>query len=207
MTLEDLAGSVEVVVFPRAFEKTPDLWQEGIILLIEGKVDVDQRDDRARVVLDKAEEWTAPTNGEAPPPMAQPGSNGAAAPSNGAAYAGNGVAGTNGTNGHQPAPTNGAANGHAPAAVVQPGAVRTVRITVPRQDDTMCVRVLEQLHALVERFPGEDAVQLLLQDRTGGLVELEDARILVRFCTEVDSQTRALVGDENVALTSVSSAA
>jgi len=37
--LEDLQGSIEVVVFPRVYEKTRELWQEDKILVVKGKVD------------------------------------------------------------------------------------------------------------------------------------------------------------------------
>jgi hypothetical protein len=39
VTLEDLQGSLEVVVFPRLYEQTAATWQEGAILLVAGRVD------------------------------------------------------------------------------------------------------------------------------------------------------------------------
>ncbi len=38
-TLEDLQGSVEVVVFPKLYEQTGATWQEGAILLVAGRID------------------------------------------------------------------------------------------------------------------------------------------------------------------------
>ena len=38
-TLEDLQGSVEVVVFPRLYETTRPTWRDGSILLVAGRVD------------------------------------------------------------------------------------------------------------------------------------------------------------------------
>jgi len=38
-TLEDLQGSVEVVVFPRLYEQTAPTWREGAILLVAGRID------------------------------------------------------------------------------------------------------------------------------------------------------------------------
>ena len=38
-TLEDLQGTVEVVVFPRLFEQTGPTWREGAILLVAGRID------------------------------------------------------------------------------------------------------------------------------------------------------------------------
>ncbi len=39
VTMEDLQGAVEVVVFPRLYEQTGPNWQEGAILLVAGRID------------------------------------------------------------------------------------------------------------------------------------------------------------------------
>ena len=39
VTLEDLQGTIEVVVFPRLYEQTGRTWREGAILLVAGRVD------------------------------------------------------------------------------------------------------------------------------------------------------------------------
>ena len=38
-TIEDLQGSIEVVVFPRLYETTRATWRDGSILLVAGRVD------------------------------------------------------------------------------------------------------------------------------------------------------------------------
>jgi DNA polymerase-3 subunit alpha len=48
--LEDLDGSIEVMVWPKVYAETRDLWQEGNILLVEGKVRL--RDDRVQLSCD-----------------------------------------------------------------------------------------------------------------------------------------------------------
>ncbi len=48
--LEDLNGSIEVMVWPNIYASTKDLWQEGNILLVEGKVRL--RDDRVQLHCD-----------------------------------------------------------------------------------------------------------------------------------------------------------
>ena len=48
--LEDLDGSIEVMVWPKVYANTRDLWQEGNILLVEGKVRL--RDDRVQLNCD-----------------------------------------------------------------------------------------------------------------------------------------------------------
>ena len=70
---------------------------------------------------------------------------------------------------------------------------------VPRtEDDNACVRLLEQLHVLVERFPGTDKLELVLHDRTGCQIELAGADIPVKHSSELESQVRTLVGEANL---------
>jgi DNA polymerase-3 subunit alpha len=200
VTLEDLHGTVEAVVFPRLYEKNPEVFREDSILVVEGKVDT--RAERPQLVVDRAEEWTRP-EGEAPPPpppiraaplnRPAPRANGSTN-SNGHGHAagGNGATGGNGANGN--AGAGASANGEDGAAHR-----RVLRIDVPRgEDDSTCLRVLEQLHGLVERFPGKDAIELVLRDRGGQAVELSGAEILVQHSLDLEAQVRGLVGEENV---------
>ncbi len=55
VVLEDLDGSVEVIVWPKVYATTRELWQEGNILLVEGKVRV--RDDRVQLNCDYARRY------------------------------------------------------------------------------------------------------------------------------------------------------
>ncbi|MFC1983714.1 DNA polymerase III subunit alpha [Chloroflexota bacterium] len=50
VVLEDLDGRIEVMVWPKPYADTKDLWQEGDILLVEGKVRL--RDDRVQLNCD-----------------------------------------------------------------------------------------------------------------------------------------------------------
>jgi hypothetical protein len=87
-------------------------------------------------------------------------------------------------------------NGSHPA---RPAERRVLRVIVPRgEDDNACVRVLEQLHLIVEQSPGSDQVQLVLHDRAGGRIELMGADILVRHSPDLESQMRTLVGADNL---------
>ena len=56
-TLEDLQGSVEVVVFPRVFEQTSPAWQEGSIVLVGGRVD--HRGEEVQMLADSVMDWDA----------------------------------------------------------------------------------------------------------------------------------------------------
>jgi DNA polymerase III subunit alpha len=167
LTLEDLHGTIEAVVFPRIYERSAELFREDAILVVEGKVDT--RSERPQVVVDRVEEWTAPPKGTPPPPRVEPVK--------------------------APPPVE--------AAVVEPQK-RVMRVVVPRgDDDNACLRVLEQLHVLVERCSGgQDTVQLVLHDRSGAPIVLDGADIAVRHSAELETQVRTLVGADNLQVVS-----
>ena len=49
--VEDTVTNVEVLIFPKLFSSNPDVWQEGQILIIEGKVS--DKDDEVKFLADK----------------------------------------------------------------------------------------------------------------------------------------------------------
>jgi hypothetical protein len=55
VTLEDLQGSIEVVVFPRLYEQTGPIWQDGAILLVAGRVD--HRGEEVSLLADIVVPW------------------------------------------------------------------------------------------------------------------------------------------------------
>jgi DNA polymerase III subunit alpha len=55
VTMEDLQGTIEVVVFPRLYEQTAPTWRDGSILLVAGRVD--HRGDEVSVLADLVAEW------------------------------------------------------------------------------------------------------------------------------------------------------
>jgi DNA polymerase III subunit alpha len=55
VTLEDLQGSVEVVVFPKLYEQTGPTWAEGNILLVSGRVD--HRGEDVSLLADLVTPW------------------------------------------------------------------------------------------------------------------------------------------------------
>ena len=57
VTLEDLQGTLEVVVFPRTYEETIGTWRDGAILLVAGRVD--HRGDEASLLADSVWDWDA----------------------------------------------------------------------------------------------------------------------------------------------------
>jgi len=53
--LEDLQGSIEVVVFPRVYAATRDLWEEDKILIVRGRVDAERGDPK--ILCDSAQDY------------------------------------------------------------------------------------------------------------------------------------------------------
>jgi DNA polymerase-3 subunit alpha len=68
--LEDFSGQVEVMVWPKVYADTGELWVEGNELIIQGKVRI--RDDRAQLSCDSVRPYQPPTEEEKqvvkPPP-------------------------------------------------------------------------------------------------------------------------------------------
>ncbi|HZC32329.1 MAG TPA: DNA polymerase III subunit alpha, partial [Candidatus Bathyarchaeia archaeon] len=54
-TLEDLQGTIEVVVFPRLYETTAGTWSEGTILLVAGRID--HRGEEVSLLADLVTDW------------------------------------------------------------------------------------------------------------------------------------------------------
>jgi len=67
VVLEDLDGQLEVMVWPRVYAATRELWQEGNILLADGKVRI--RGDRVQLVCDHVRLYSLeePVAAAAPP--------------------------------------------------------------------------------------------------------------------------------------------
>ena len=68
--LEDLDGRIEVMVWPKVFANTKELWQEGDIVLVKGKVRV--RDDQVQLSCDSVEQYQPPAPSKDEEAMAAP---------------------------------------------------------------------------------------------------------------------------------------
>jgi DNA polymerase-3 subunit alpha len=60
--LEDFSGQVEVMVWPKVYAETDELWMEGNELVIQGRVRV--REDRAQISCDNVRLYQPPPEGE-----------------------------------------------------------------------------------------------------------------------------------------------
>jgi DNA polymerase-3 subunit alpha len=68
--LEDLSGRVEVMAWPDVYAGTRELWQEGSIVLVEGKVRV--RNDRVQLSCDNVRRYQLEAAPEEPPQEEKP---------------------------------------------------------------------------------------------------------------------------------------
>ena len=177
LTVEDLTGSIDVLVFPKTVAEHKDLLQEGAIVLIEGRVSL-REDQDASVVCDRifsAEEAAAA--GARSPRYANGGgrSNG-----NGNGHA-NG-AGAKGGNGYG---ANGNGNGGATAS-------GGLYLKLQGREDPALTRVQN----LLELYPGEVPVFFFFSD-TGQYVRPQNAAVFVsdRLRRELEN----LLGKDNVA--------
>ncbi|MBN1176730.1 MAG: DNA polymerase III subunit alpha, partial [Dehalococcoidales bacterium] len=64
--IEDFSGQMEVMVWPKVYNDTDELWQEGNELVIQGKVRV--REDQVQISCDKARFYEPPQEGAEPTP-------------------------------------------------------------------------------------------------------------------------------------------
>jgi len=53
--LEDLQGTVEVVVFPKVFQETVNAWSDDAVVLVSGRVD--HRDEEAKLLCEVVHSW------------------------------------------------------------------------------------------------------------------------------------------------------
>jgi hypothetical protein len=124
-TIEDLQGSIEIVVFPRLYEQTRPVWVDGRILLVAGRID--HKGEEISLLADLAVDWddAAPQGPDAFAREVAAGDRGGrrrpvAAAGPGAGGYGNG----NGMHARQPI---GAAAGVGEAAVPRPPMVSPIR--------------------------------------------------------------------------------
>ena len=56
VTIEDLTGKIEALVFPRMLEKNPTIWQEDKVLIVRGKLSDSERDNSLKLLCEEVSE-------------------------------------------------------------------------------------------------------------------------------------------------------
>jgi len=202
--LEDLHGSIELVVFPRTLERTADLWRDDAIVIVEGKLDQKQlgRDERAirQLICESAEEWVPPEPGAEPPEPADEELPVLSAPTL-PAWA---IADSEELNGEAEAADEAEPAPSAPGMAASPGAGeadrpgRLVQLRFVRAgDDAADLERLRMLHALLTHQPGPDRYELVVvQGARQHRLLLPEA--CIAYTPEMERTLRGLLGPDNV---------
>lgn len=186
-TIEDLQGSVEVVAFPRVFEKTKDVWEPEAIIVVEGKVD--SRDERVQLICQAATLY----NPEASETAVEPAPSRA---SEGEAW---------GRPNDQPKaktlaarPTE-AGEGEEQTNRRAPRVTRKLRLTLRRSgDDAKDLELLNRVYALLAQHKGGvDTVELRIAANGQECIDLELAET-VRITQQLRARLIELLGYECV---------
>ncbi|MDO8749705.1 MAG: DNA polymerase III subunit alpha, partial [Dehalococcoidia bacterium] len=203
-SLRFLGGSVEVAAWRAVYERAPEIWREGALLQVAGKVK--SREGQLSVQVDEARVYTIPTEPvepkvapdhvpqpaplmsspslEVPPPrQGQPAQLRSLLPS--AAREAPRVNGNGTINGARKKNGNGNGQGTPRRTVVI-----NLADTGNAEEDTYRLRSAMQL--LLE-FPGQDAVQLELLSN-GQTTRLEMPLVSTQFCPELEERVAALIG-------------
>ena len=147
--LEDLESSIEIMVWPKTYENTRELWQEGNFLRVQGKVKM--KDEKLQVTCDAVEIY----NPEAlPKNVGEVSAASKIEKSNGRST--NGVNG-NGKNGNG---SNGnAKNGNGKTAINN--ALHKITIVMHEtEDEVQDDKYLNELVDLLKEYRGKDEVNL-----------------------------------------------
>jgi DNA polymerase-3 subunit alpha len=186
LTLEDLTGSVEVVVFPRIYEQQGFAFKRDAVLLLRGKVDIDEQS--AKLLCEEVLPLPASPeagngaagNGAAEGPDALSG----AAPGTAAAE-GNGM----GEAGEAPEPADGekAANGDGRAA----GGRRPLRVRVTTREE------IDQLERYLLDHPGDRPVCVHVVTGSGE-EHVVPAQVRLRDGEGLHQELEQMFGEGNV---------
>ena len=188
-TLDLLAGSVEVVVWPDVLERTQQVWQEGKLVRATGKLRI--RGDQFSLACQQAKDFSQ--NGSA---SVNGASNGKSADSG------------NVKTGPSPnASSRAKSNGKQPIeaktverTAAETGAARVVTLGVSETDDAASdAQLLREVISVLLEYPGKDRINLGI--RTGGRkVVMELPVVSVGFCAPLRQRLEDLLGTDAVKL-------
>jgi DNA polymerase-3 subunit alpha len=178
VTLEDMRGTCDVVVFPSIWSETKDMWQLEQILVVSGKVDSSRRDEpsllcswvkRPDDVTVASKPSSGGANREASPPPAPP-----------PRYA-------------EPV--------ESPPQPAKPARTRprTVHVTLARSpEQAQDKQTLRQVHDLLTARDGPDCFVIRLSGGSNGEVELRFPNKATSCSPELLAELEALVGEDAV---------
>ncbi len=165
--IEDISGQVEVIAWPRIYERDQKLWQEGNELIIWGKVRA--REDEVTVISDDADYYQPPIEET---PTAEPEKKIMAAPQSKAP---------------EPAKTS-----DKPAPPKKNRVVINITQTTDEKGD---LERFAKVIAALKSYPGRDEVQINVLNG-GAPIPLKLPNVQTACGTELKKQLTALVGED-----------
>ena len=174
-TLEDLDGSIELMVWSDVYSGTADLWEEGNILLVEGRVGM--RDDSIQLTCKKASRYQPDKPKLEKPPIPREVLNGKAA--------------TNGKIGKSDsyqAPKN---------KPVQKKRYKLIITIKDSGDSERDANYLRRVVYTMKEFPGQDEVSLRIPSE-GKIIKLKIANLFTDYTTELHQRIIELVGEDGL---------
>ncbi|HEX78670.1 MAG TPA: DNA polymerase III subunit alpha [Dehalococcoidia bacterium] len=180
VVLEDLDGQIEVMAWSRVYAATRELWKEGNILLVDGKVRL--RGDRVQVVCEHARHYqTGETGGEGiialPLPEASPA-----------------------TKKKRKEPERVPERERLVAAEVEKAAPEAHRLVIKLEqtgDKRGDIAGLHEIVAILRNFPGEDEVSLVI-DNGKKVFRLKMNGLRVEYCPELHRRLAGLIGEDGI---------
>ncbi|MFC1918299.1 OB-fold nucleic acid binding domain-containing protein, partial [Chloroflexota bacterium] len=183
--LEDLDGHIEVMVWPRVFEDKRELWEEGNIVLVQGKVRV--REDQVQLNCDSVEPYRAAAPAKASVEIHE---TKAASPGEMELSGGEVVLPGNITPKIEE------------KVKAEPDECHLLTISLKQTaDEVGDVRLLNKLVTTLRAFPGEDTVKLCIvhEDDTVDYLKLD----ATRYCEELHQRVLGIVGEDGFKLEKV----
>ena len=203
VNLELLGGQLEVLVWPETLQRTAEVWREGRLTVISGKIR--ERGDQTSLVCDDAEEYGShgPTNPAVPnTPDAVP-----ARAANGDRN-GNGYRNGNGHRGHEKdvpatAPTGNGSTGNGSTgngSTGSQGQTRMVSLGVTESEDpAQDALLLREVIGVILEYPGRDRVNLNIKT-AGKRVFMDLPVVSTGYCETLHQRLEDLLGPNSVAV-------
>ena len=196
VTLEDMQGSCDVVVFPSVWRETREVWQPEQVVVVNGKVDTSRRDEPSLLCswVKRPEDVTMAAH-----------SSSATGPDDGSDASGkDGHSRSPSPPRRQPMPAPPAARAAGRDQPMPPGEPsarepQTVRVILEcTKEQPRDERRLREIHDLLVGHEGQDHFIIQLDDGSGGGVELRFPNQATACCPELIRDLEALVGSHGV---------
>ena len=176
VVLADFSGEIEVMVWPRVFDRTTEYWEEGNELIVWGTVRV--RDERVQLNCDRVTRYQAePSGTEESTPI---------------------------TDVELPVATEetAASEGSRPIVTEKPVVRNRLVVTLTTTSDSEGdITRLREVVSVIKEFPGQDEVSLRVTNN-GSATDLRMPNVHAGYCPELHQRLVELVGEQGLNLES-----